>query len=160
MSAAPSIGLILPRVARRYDVRVADLRSPRRDRKAVWPRHVAMYLARDMAGLSYPAIGRALGRRDPATAAYGVRTVERRMAREPADAAAIDRLRAELASAAAAQVDADAAAAEAEATAAIDQILLLRDDLAALRAVAAALVARFDRLIATADRIAAARHRP
>ena len=67
-------------VARHYGVSVIDLCSDRRARKVVWPRHVAMYLGRELTAHSLPSIGRAFGGRDHTTVMHGIGRVESRMA--------------------------------------------------------------------------------
>jgi chromosomal replication initiator protein len=56
--------MILEAVARHYGVTVDDLRSKARHKEIVAPRHLAMYLLRSDARLSYPQIGTLLGGRD------------------------------------------------------------------------------------------------
>src|SRR5690606_38995929 len=56
-------------VAAKFGVRPNALRSASRRPGVVAPRHLAMYLARRCTGLSYAAIGRYFGRRDPALSA-------------------------------------------------------------------------------------------
>jgi chromosomal replication initiation ATPase DnaA len=65
---------VLVAVARYYDVTVAGLSSPSRRRELTRPRQVAMFLLHVHLGLSYPAIGRLLGR-DHSTIVHGVRRV-------------------------------------------------------------------------------------
>ncbi|MFN8636290.1 MAG: chromosomal replication initiator protein DnaA [Chloroflexota bacterium] len=55
---------ILDAVARHFGVTVEDLRSKARHKEIVTPRHLAMYLLREDARLSYPQIGQLLGGRD------------------------------------------------------------------------------------------------
>jgi len=43
-------------------MKVADILGKKRNKEIVMPRQVAMYLAREMASMSYPDIGRAFGR--------------------------------------------------------------------------------------------------
>ena len=53
-------------VGARFDVDVKALRGLSRKRNIVWPRQVAMYIAREV-GLSYPRIGAFFGDRDHTT---------------------------------------------------------------------------------------------
>jgi antitoxin component HigA of HigAB toxin-antitoxin module len=65
---------ILRTVARFYGVKVSDLKSPRRDRKLIIPRHHSMFrMTVDCPHLSYPAIGKFLGDRDHTTVLYAVK---------------------------------------------------------------------------------------
>lgn len=74
-----TIETIQRRVAEHYDIRVADMTSPRRPANIAQPRMLAMYLARKLTQKSLPAIGEAF-LRDHATVINAVRTVEKRMA--------------------------------------------------------------------------------
>jgi chromosomal replication initiator protein len=56
--------VILDAVARHFGVSVEELRSKSRHKVIVAPRHLAMYLLREDARLSYPQIGALLGGRD------------------------------------------------------------------------------------------------
>lgn len=77
------------RVARRFGVRVKDLRGPSRRKALVEPRHLAMYLAREQTGLSYASIGAYFGGRDPATVRHAIKAASLRLAADPALAAAV-----------------------------------------------------------------------
>jgi len=62
---------ILNQVSGYYEVPIEDLLSPRRSRNIAVARQVAMYLARDLTGMSLPQIGQALGGRDHTTIMHG-----------------------------------------------------------------------------------------
>jgi len=62
---------IIQAVAEEFRVTVSELESPRRPRRIVVPRQMAMYLLREVAQLSFPQIGELLGGRDHTTAMYG-----------------------------------------------------------------------------------------
>ena len=97
MSDHPSIAAIQNRVARQFGVRVADIRSDRRGQAIVWPRHVAMWLCRELTPHSLPQIARHFGGRDHTTVMYAIRRIEDRMERRPDEASAIRALAKELA---------------------------------------------------------------
>ena len=101
MKACPSIAAIQRGVAGHYGVRLLDLHSARRDQRVIWPRHVAMFLCRELTAHSLPAIGRQFGRRDHTSIMYALRRVAQRMAREPEEAEAIRALARKLAARAA-----------------------------------------------------------
>ncbi len=63
-------------VAKHYNVSKQDLLSSRRTRSIVWPRHIAMYLAKSLTPRSLPEIGRRFGGRDHTTVLHAVRRVE------------------------------------------------------------------------------------
>lgn len=62
---------ILKAVAEVFRITPAELGGPRRSRRVVQPRQVAMYLLREIAQLSFPQIGEYLGGRDHTTVMYG-----------------------------------------------------------------------------------------
>ncbi len=95
--ACPSIATVQEIVARRFNVRVTDLRSARRDRMAVHARHAAMFLCREHTVFSLPVIGRHFGRRDHTTVMYAIRRVEERRERDPDVAEALSGLSEEIA---------------------------------------------------------------
>ena len=67
MAGAPPTrepGAILEAVGRHFGVSVDELRGKARHKEIVAPRHLAMYLLREDAHLSYPQIGALLGGRD------------------------------------------------------------------------------------------------
>ena len=53
---------IIEVVAEHFEIAVADLLGKKRNKDIVMPRQVAMYVAREMGGMSYPDIGRAFDR--------------------------------------------------------------------------------------------------
>ncbi len=63
-------------VAGYFQVKVADLKSERRQRVLVRPRQVAMYLARKHAGASYPELGSRFGDKDHTTVLSACRKIE------------------------------------------------------------------------------------
>ena len=64
------------RVAAHYNIKPAELSSNRRARAVVRPRHVAMYLAKQLTSRSLPEIGRKFGKRDHTTVMYAIRRIE------------------------------------------------------------------------------------
>ncbi|MSP52461.1 MAG: chromosomal replication initiator protein DnaA [Alphaproteobacteria bacterium] len=71
-----SIEDIQKRVAEHYNIRLADMHSPRRSRAVARPRQVAMYLAKQLTTRSLPEIGRKFGGRDHTTVMHAVRKIE------------------------------------------------------------------------------------
>ena len=71
-----SVDEIQKKVAEHYNIRVADMHSPRRARQVARPRQVAMYLAKALTEHSLPEIGRKFGGRDHTTIMHGVRRIE------------------------------------------------------------------------------------
>ena len=66
-------------IAEYYGVKSAELLSRRRTKDIVRPRHIAMYLGKNLTRCSYPEIGRRFGNRDHSTVMHAVRTIERLM---------------------------------------------------------------------------------
>ncbi|MEM9269876.1 MAG: chromosomal replication initiator protein DnaA, partial [Pseudomonadota bacterium] len=67
---------IMRKVADHYNLRMADLLSPRRSRSVARPRQVAMFLSKTLTSKSLPEIGRRFGGRDHTTVIHAVRKVE------------------------------------------------------------------------------------
>ncbi|MDF2866025.1 MAG: chromosomal replication initiation protein DnaA [Clostridia bacterium] len=65
--------LIMQVVAKFFNIKVTDLTSEKRSNSVTYPRQIAMFLCREIANLSFPAIGRDFGGRDHSTVlhAYG-----------------------------------------------------------------------------------------
>lgn len=88
-----SIEEIQRRVAEHFDIRVADMHSPKRLRTIVRPRQIAMYLAKVMTPLSLPEIGRKFGGRDHTTVIHAVQKIEELMATDASLSEDVDLLR-------------------------------------------------------------------
>lgn len=75
----PTLGLhsLSLLVARQFGLKVAELKSPSRERNVVLARGVAMYLARQSTGKTLVEIGRFFGGRDHSTVLHGCRQIER-----------------------------------------------------------------------------------
>lgn len=63
-------------VCKAAQVRMMDIRSPRRAKQLVLARHVIFYLARKYTLLSCPRMGQLIGGRDHSTVLHGIRRVE------------------------------------------------------------------------------------
>jgi chromosomal replication initiator protein len=66
---------VMKTVATHFNVKVTDLKSPKRNRKYAVPRQVAMYLCRDLCRLSFPEIGANFGGRDHSTVIHSCRKI-------------------------------------------------------------------------------------
>ena len=71
--------LIIEVVAAQHSLSPEDLTGARRSRDIAAPRQIAMYLCREMTGLSTTDIGRAFGNRDHTTVMHGCEKVTMRM---------------------------------------------------------------------------------
>jgi chromosomal replication initiator protein len=63
-----------------FGISLDDLLSQSRARPLAWPRHVAMYLARELTDATLPAIGRAFGGRNHTTVLHAYRKTAERIA--------------------------------------------------------------------------------
>jgi chromosomal replication initiator protein len=89
----PSLQAILRVVGKHYAVPQKVLKSASRRQAVVFARAMAVYLARELAGVSYQRIGAALGGRDHSTMLHNYRKIVRRLDRDSACRDAIDELR-------------------------------------------------------------------
>lgn len=80
-------------VAHHFSIRIEDIKSARRTRNVVGPRHVAFWLTRQLTDKSLPEIGRRFGGRDHTTILHGCNRVEVLMVRDPAFADAVEAMR-------------------------------------------------------------------
>ena len=66
-----------------FDVKLADLKGPKRHRAVAHPRMIAMFLARKLTNMSFPEIGSRFGGKDHSTVISAVRKIERLVAEDP-----------------------------------------------------------------------------
>ncbi|WP_291869691.1 helix-turn-helix domain-containing protein [Bradyrhizobium sp.] len=72
----PRIDDIRRAACRHFNITKVNFNSERRTKNVVYPRHVAMYLARQLTTRSLPEIGRQFGGRDHTTVLHGARKIE------------------------------------------------------------------------------------
>jgi len=84
---------IQQRVAAHYNIKLAEMSSPRRARSVARPRQVAMYLAKQLTTLSLPQIGKRFGNRDHTTVMHAVSRVGELMTRDAVFAEDVELLR-------------------------------------------------------------------
>ncbi|MDE2516062.1 MAG: chromosomal replication initiator protein DnaA [Rhodospirillales bacterium] len=70
-----SIDEIQRRVAKHYNIRVAEMSSARRAREVARPRQIAMFLAKRLTSRSLPEIGRHFGDRDHTTVMHAINRI-------------------------------------------------------------------------------------
>jgi len=75
--------LIMQTVSDYYGLTISDLTGPTRKREITVPRQIAMYLTREMTGMSLPQIGTVFGGRDHTTVLHSYKTVEAGMKTNP-----------------------------------------------------------------------------
>jgi len=78
-----TIETIQREVAAYFDVKLHDLKGPKRHRAVAHPRMIAMYLARKLTKMSFPEIGSRFGGKDHSTVISAVRKIERLCAEDP-----------------------------------------------------------------------------
>ena len=80
-------------VADYYGITVGDLKSPKRSHEVTVPRQIAMYLCREMMGLSLTRIGDAFGGRHYTTVMSSIEKVELSIKQSPSIASLLDDIR-------------------------------------------------------------------
>lgn len=93
LGKAPSVQEIQRVVAAYFNMNLIDMTSACRARSVARPRQVAMYLARELTGLSFIVVGRLFGGKDHSTVIHGVRLIEDYVAHQPRWAVTISELR-------------------------------------------------------------------
>jgi chromosomal replication initiator protein len=78
-----SIESIQREVASYFEVKLHDLKGPKRHRAVAHPRMIAMYLSRQLTSMSYPEIGSRFGGKDHSTIISAVRKIDKKMAEDP-----------------------------------------------------------------------------
>jgi chromosomal replication initiator protein len=89
----PTLRNILQAVAKYCAVPQKMMKSSSRQQSVVLARSIAVYLSRELAGLSYQRIGAALGGRDHTTMMHSYHKIERQITRDLATRTAIEELR-------------------------------------------------------------------
>jgi chromosomal replication initiator protein len=85
----PSVQQVVALVAEYAGVKVTDMQGKQRHRSIAAPRHLAMYLARKVTKQSLEQIGGYLGGRDHTTVLHALKSMEERIATEPAFASTV-----------------------------------------------------------------------
>ncbi len=67
-------------VAKEFNLKTSDLKAKRRTASIVYPRQIAMYLARELTDFSLPEIGRFFGGKDHTTVIYGYDKIKDKVA--------------------------------------------------------------------------------
>ncbi len=83
---------IQKRTAEEFGISVQALVSSSRAGTVIWPRQVAMYLARELTDQTLPAIGRAFGGRNHTTVLHAYKRASERLAADPTAFEAVQRL--------------------------------------------------------------------
>jgi chromosomal replication initiator protein len=89
---APSVEAIQDAVCEAFGITRDELLSASRAARLVWPRQVAMYLARETTDLAFPEIGRRFGGRNHTTVMHAVRRTAARLTTDREAYAEVQRL--------------------------------------------------------------------
>ena len=74
---------VIREVARHYGLKVTEIKSRKNSQQIVFPRQVAMYLCKQLTGLSYPEIGKQFNNKHHSTVMYSVEKIEGQSASDP-----------------------------------------------------------------------------
>jgi chromosomal replication initiator protein len=88
----PSVERIQSSTSAILELPSADLTSPKRGRRVVYARQVAMYLCRELTDLSLPAIGQRFGGRDHTTVLHAHRQMRSRMLADTSTRELVDKI--------------------------------------------------------------------
>jgi chromosomal replication initiator protein len=71
-----TVDAVMKEVAGYFNVKIADLKSPKRHQAIARPRQIAMFLSRKLCKISYPELGRLFGGKDHTTVLSACRKIE------------------------------------------------------------------------------------
>ncbi len=91
-----TIEKVIDTVAAHYRVEVSDLKSTNRSKDLALPRHVAMYLARELMDMSFPRIGEFFGGRKHSSAISACNSIREQIPQNPDLAHAVAQIRRQL----------------------------------------------------------------
>jgi chromosomal replication initiator protein len=74
-----SIDEIVKSVATKFNIKISDLKSEKKNKNLVLPRQIAMYLARKLTSESFPDIGMKIGGKDHSTVIYAFNKIKRHL---------------------------------------------------------------------------------
>ena len=80
--AVVSIDLIQKKVSAYYNIRQSDIVGKKRVKQIVFPRQIAMYLARELTESSLPKIGKEFGGKDHTTVLHAIDKIENQLAED------------------------------------------------------------------------------
>jgi chromosomal replication initiator protein len=95
-AANPTIETIQDAICAYFSITREELLSRSRAQRLAWPRHVAIYLARELTDHSLPVIGREFGGRDHSTVLNACKRAAAHLASDPKAYSAIEQLTADL----------------------------------------------------------------
>jgi chromosomal replication initiator protein len=87
-----TVDIIQRKVAEYFEIRPSDMTAKRRSRSVAYPRHIAMYLSREMTPLSYPEIGEQFGGRDHTTILHAYVKIKKDIKKDLKTKSLVDKL--------------------------------------------------------------------
>lgn len=87
-----TVDLIQRVVADYFEVRPSDMTAKRRSRSVAYPRHIAMYLSREMTSLSFPELGEQFGGRDHTTVLHACEKIKKDIKKDQKTKSLVDKL--------------------------------------------------------------------
>ena len=87
-----TVDLIQRIVADYFEIRPSDMTAKRRSRNVAYPRHVAMYLTREMTSFSFPEIGEQFGGRDHTTVLHAYEKIKKDVKKNHKTKSLVDKL--------------------------------------------------------------------
>jgi chromosomal replication initiator protein len=96
-SHALTVEAVQKEVAAYFNVKLSDLKSPKRHQAIARPRQIAMYLARKLCKVSYPELGQRFGGKDHTTVLSAFRKIEGLVQTDPKTRHTVDELERHLA---------------------------------------------------------------
>jgi len=70
---------IIKKVSNHYNIKISDIKSPKRLKTVVLPRQIAMYISRQLTSSSYPEIGEKFGGKDHSTIIHAIKKIDKLM---------------------------------------------------------------------------------
>ena len=87
-----TVDLIQRKVAEYFEIRPSDMTAKRRTKNVVYPRHMAMFLSREMTSLSLPEIGEQFGGRDHTTVLHAYEKIKKDIKKDQKAKSLVDKL--------------------------------------------------------------------
>lgn len=87
-----TVDLIQRTVAEYFEIRPSDMTAKRRSRNVAYPRHIAMFLSREMTSLSFPEIGDQFGGRDHTTILHAYEKIKKDVRKDQKTKSLVDKL--------------------------------------------------------------------
>ena len=91
-----TVDLIQRKVAEYFETRPSDMTAKRRSKSVAYPRHLAMYISREMTQLSYPELGEHFGGRDHTTVLHACEKIKKDIKKDQKTKSLVDKLIAEI----------------------------------------------------------------